>query len=365
VLGVREKSKKKLKKEKEKAMIKIREEAINDGESEKGEMSEEETKEIDELIGLRMRSQLFAYVMSKTMSSSFTSNINLSMKDSNFSVRRSKKATARVVVWNECEVMNSVTIEASFCGGGNNQKEKATKKSIVNAWKAGDLGYLSTTEETNNIIADEDNQEHETIPVHYSMEDLQAMGEIICRAVQGYLAEDSKLKTMPRSMTPPLVVEDSFAHKLTSILKLKELRKRELMKHRARIKLGLKSTMKIPNDNSTDADTTLEDFMMSDYELGASDRDPDGSDSNPSADEMDDDELQATGTFTHFITRVEKIHFKTKTKSNKKKKKTKIKGILASRKSRPSNDSKKKNKQSESNQPPRQKIPQVMLDRTV
>ena len=37
-------------------------------------------KEINELVGLRMRAQLFAYIMSKTVSQTFGSDVTLSMK---------------------------------------------------------------------------------------------------------------------------------------------------------------------------------------------------------------------------------------------------------------------------------------------
>jgi hypothetical protein len=348
-------SKKKSKKDKEKEIIKITKDAIDSGNTENMGLDEEEMKEIDEIVGIRVRSQLFAYVMSKTMSSSFNSGINLSMKDSNFSVRRSKKATARVVVWNECEVMNSITIEASFCGSGDNKNDKITKKKFVSAWKTGDVGYLSNAggigdsqQEENGDINDSNNdgnkynEKAEVIPEHYSTEDLQAMGEIICRTVKGYLSEDSALTMMPRSMTPPLVQEGSRAYELTSALKLKELRKRELIKHRARMKLGLKSVLSNHSSDGIESDMILEDFMSDDENAG--------SDSNPSADEMDDEELQATGTFSRFISQVEKIHLK-KIDSSKKKKRSKIKGFLASRKSRPE-DKKKNCKGKEPSHPP-------------
>ena len=356
---------KKTKKQKDKDKIKLVQDAISDEKNADGTErtgpNESEMKEINELVGLRMRAQLFAYIMSKTVSQTFGSDVTLSMKDSNFSVRKSKKATARVVVWNECEVMNSVTIEASFCGGGDNRKDKITKKEIVKAWKAGDLGYLSNVEgggsttggggggggEDDTAVVDKD----DVLPEHYTMEDLQAMGEIICRAVKGYLDEDVHLSTFPKSMTPPEVTEGKVSCELAASLRAQEIRKRELARHRARMKLGLKS-------NLIENDLMLEDFM-SDEDGEDGDL---GSDSNPSADEMDDEELQQSATFTHFVKSVERKQRKNEKSSNKKKK-SKIKSVLASRKSRPVSQSKKTKKNKE--QPPSRSRLRRKLDKRV
>ena len=49
---------------------------------------------------------------------------NISMADSHFKVSRSKRGTARCVVFRELGVSNSLTVEASFCGPGDNRNEK-------------------------------------------------------------------------------------------------------------------------------------------------------------------------------------------------------------------------------------------------
>ena len=42
------------------------------------------------------------------------------MKDCGFKVQASKRATGRVVCWMDLAIPNSYTLEASFCGMGDN-----------------------------------------------------------------------------------------------------------------------------------------------------------------------------------------------------------------------------------------------------
>jgi hypothetical protein len=64
------------------------------------------------------RLRLFPHVLSKTCSF-------YSLPDCTFSVSKSKRGTGRVVVWQEAHVLHSFTLEASFFGVGVNKKRHA------------------------------------------------------------------------------------------------------------------------------------------------------------------------------------------------------------------------------------------------
>ena len=49
---------------------------------------------------------------------------NISFRDCRFKVSRSKHGTARCVIWKDLGICNSLTVEASFCGSGDNASEK-------------------------------------------------------------------------------------------------------------------------------------------------------------------------------------------------------------------------------------------------
>ena len=307
-------------------------------------------REIDQIVALRTHAQLLTYVMSQTASLSTSSDISISFKDSNFSVKKSKKATARVVVWNECEVMNSITIEASFCGGGDNRTDKKTKKDIVRAWKSTDSSILDSV-----TCACPSSTSHEDANLrHYAMEDLQAIGEIICRAIHAYTQEDVSFHRAPQSASLPTCVEGSHAVKLAKMVRAVELRRRVLAAEKKE-RQGRSSGRNSPGQNgglrsndplgavASAADriyADLDDLVFDDDE-----EDADGSDSNPSADEMDEEDLKASATFNHIVSLVQKVHRKVKPR------KTKSKTIFSGRKSKAGNSLKKK-KLSKKNSPP-------------
>ncbi|TMW63340.1 hypothetical protein Poli38472_002281 [Pythium oligandrum] len=64
--------------------------------------------------------RMFPHVLCKTCNASTGGYFSLA--DCTFSVSKSKRGTGRVVVWNEGQVLHSVTLEASFFGVGVNRK---------------------------------------------------------------------------------------------------------------------------------------------------------------------------------------------------------------------------------------------------
>lgn len=57
----------------------------------------------------KLKERIFPMMFEKTYES-------VSFKDSSFLVTKDKESTGRVVVWREFNVINSFTLEASFCG---------------------------------------------------------------------------------------------------------------------------------------------------------------------------------------------------------------------------------------------------------
>ena len=57
----------------------------------------------------RLRERIFPRLLSKNCDV-------FSFDDSNFAIQKSKESTARVVMWKELNIINSYTLEASFCG---------------------------------------------------------------------------------------------------------------------------------------------------------------------------------------------------------------------------------------------------------
>ena len=84
------------------------------------------------------------------------SDITLSFRDSTFNVRKGKKSTARVVVWQELGVPQSFTIEASFCGAGNNRFDKKCKVKGKRAYKKGEMNYIDNGGFTTSGNADDE-----------------------------------------------------------------------------------------------------------------------------------------------------------------------------------------------------------------
>ncbi|OQR98128.1 amino-acid acetyltransferase [Thraustotheca clavata] len=71
--------------------------------------------------------RLFPYILCKT--SSAQEGGYFSFLDCTFNVTRSKRSTGRVTVWSDIQILNSITLEASFCGTGENKSRHATSQS--------------------------------------------------------------------------------------------------------------------------------------------------------------------------------------------------------------------------------------------
>ena len=84
------------------------------------------------------------------------SDISLSFRDSTFNVRKGKKNTARVVVWQELGVPQSFTIEASFCGAGDNKFDKKCKQIGKRAFQSGEMNYTESSGFTTAGNADDE-----------------------------------------------------------------------------------------------------------------------------------------------------------------------------------------------------------------
>jgi hypothetical protein len=57
----------------------------------------------------RLKEKIFPFLYSKRSQ-------NFSMPNCNFNIQKSREATARVVMWKEFHLINSFTLECSFCG---------------------------------------------------------------------------------------------------------------------------------------------------------------------------------------------------------------------------------------------------------
>lgn len=57
----------------------------------------------------RLKERIFPYLFSKRSE-------HFSMANSNFKVQKDRETTARVVMWREFHLINSFTLECSFCG---------------------------------------------------------------------------------------------------------------------------------------------------------------------------------------------------------------------------------------------------------
>jgi hypothetical protein len=84
------------------------------------------TLSADEIKQRRIFSRVFPKVLSAV--SNATDSGYFSYKDCAFVIDRSKNGTGRVVGWRELHIAASYTIEASFCGNGDNRECKILKK---------------------------------------------------------------------------------------------------------------------------------------------------------------------------------------------------------------------------------------------
>ena len=94
----------------------------------------------NETAPLPFLEQVYPYLLAQQ-------NDSFSFQDSTFKVQRCKASTGRVVCWRECKIVNSYTLEASFCG----------------ADQGGNKG------------------------LHFTSADLEKMGQSICKGLWSYL----------------------------------------------------------------------------------------------------------------------------------------------------------------------------------
>ena len=81
---------------------------------------------VDEINVRKIYARTFAKVLCTV------SDVNkggyFSYRDSSFNVKSSKRSTGRVVSWRDLKIPGTFTIEASFCGSGNNDENKILKQ---------------------------------------------------------------------------------------------------------------------------------------------------------------------------------------------------------------------------------------------
>ncbi|OQR98735.1 hypothetical protein ACHHYP_08151 [Achlya hypogyna] len=102
--------------------------------------------------------RLFPYVLCKT--SSAQAGGYFSFDDCTFNVTRSKRSTGRVTVWSDIQILNSITLEASFCGTGDNKHRRS-------------VAAFATTKPNHT-------------PQHFKVRDLNEAGEQFCHALSTY-----------------------------------------------------------------------------------------------------------------------------------------------------------------------------------
>ena len=100
------------------------------------EMKSDESVSLKHNEEMKVNSRLLAFIMSKVQCDADATAmerepVNFSYKDSRFVVTKSKRSTARVVVWSQLGIANSCTVEASFCGNGDNKLDSRLKKAVV------------------------------------------------------------------------------------------------------------------------------------------------------------------------------------------------------------------------------------------
>ena len=160
----------------------------------------------DEIVLQRIHSRIFPHILC-TISNSSRSGY-FSFSDCSFKLHQSKMGTGRAVLWKELGIEGSYTIEASFCGNGNNKESKLFKRFLPSN-PNNNIGATNTTAST----ADNNNNEKDNgnIPTsgqsfrkgdyssgsalvsdilkqykdayHYRKHDLLNMGKDICLAI--------------------------------------------------------------------------------------------------------------------------------------------------------------------------------------
>ncbi|RLO09681.1 hypothetical protein DYB28_004389 [Aphanomyces astaci] len=203
--------------------------------------------------------------------------------DCTFNVARSKRSTGRVTVWNDIRILNSFTLETSFCGSGENQVKyhpPTSPSSRGGGSSRTEAATMSTT--------------------HYRVRDLVQSGEKFCCALANY-GRLLAIEPVDEASVPPLPVDpDAAAGGPMDVMADDDgddtchstpLHPRN--RHRQN---------KDDNDDNTfelsaDAILLLDEIstvvpLSAETDCNSSEGSA-GSDSNPSEDNKDDDEIQA------------------------------------------------------------------------
>ena len=327
----------------------------------------------DAYLKVREESRLFAYIMAHVKGGE-NSDISLSFRDSTFNVRKGKKNTARVVVWQELGVPQSFTIEASFCGAGDNRFDKRCKQKGKRAFQSGEMNYTESSGFTTAGNADDEQgfttgtdqhfsgSKHNKLSpcspgvkklyktsqkqVHYSKNDLCGFGRVIAKSLVIYFDLGVEVKKMHeydseqnQHHNDDQITKDfrdrmvglrnrlliDLRQKLSKQYDSATKAKPQVLKDQPESKISNseESKIEISNDESeSNNDEVAENDVM--LELPDSDCESCGSDSEPSADNMDPSELLHLDSFHSIVARVDsrkaKQIRKAKAKASKSKK---------------------------------------------
>jgi hypothetical protein len=338
-------------------------------------------------IGARRDARLFAYIMAHVKGGGGT-DISLNFADSTFNVRKSKKSTARVVVWHELRVPQSFTVEASFCGNGNNKFDSKCKSKYKKAFKDGVVhisqnGKFSVSASTADDEAGDTTQNEssrrktaaspkspgvqqmysqEYDYTHYTSADLCGFGRVVAKSLVVYYDLADEVDRVRDAMTE---TDEDFKwrsnlvgmrSRIVQDLETKLSRQYDFRNKQRRggeEAFGTRRAEKTRNEHfskemDSDADAGLGDDIP--FDLPDSDVDSVGSDSEPSADNMDESELLELASFNKILTRVDKKKaksFKKRAAARKKEeKKLSIKQKKAVSKKKSSSSSKSNPKRS-------------------
>eukprot|EP01029_Cantina_marsupialis_P012869 TRINITY_DN2849_c0_g2_i1.p1 TRINITY_DN2849_c0_g2~~TRINITY_DN2849_c0_g2_i1.p1 ORF type:complete len:1161 (+),score=314.56 TRINITY_DN2849_c0_g2_i1:1982-5464(+) len=288
-----------------------------------------------------------------------------SFVDSHFRVQKSKMSTGRVVVHKECNLWNSYTMEASFCGSGDNKKDDLLKQQVRRAMLNDRKKKKKTTKDNKKDMKRKDKEKKDkkdgNDPIikesdlgsgwQFGIHDFNEMGRTFCRSLILYCGLESKLDPESRL---------KFAQETNTMDSLSSKSGKNKNNNNNNSKGNTNNNGK-ESDYSTFDDDSMDSFedsmelddvttetnpvsMLSEtaHELERliaakviddddSVDDDSGSDSCPSEDNLEENELQQSQLFKTLIER----NKKRKKKGNKKKKKKKKKQSISSTKSAP------------------------------
>ncbi|EQC38408.1 hypothetical protein SDRG_04119 [Saprolegnia diclina VS20] len=215
--------------------------------------------------------RLFPYVLCKT--SSAQAGGYFSFTDCTFNVTRSKRSTGRVAVWSDIQILNSITLEASFCGTGDNKARRS-------------IAAFATTTPNHT-------------PRHFTQRDFTCSGEQFCHALTTYGA---LLGIEPIDATTLL---GASAAKHEGVLELLDLDETPIEPN-VRDPTLLTSTTAFGANDFAYSETALSlldeiaSCVPSPSDGAAESENSSGSDSNPSEDNYEPEELESNTAWQAF-----------------------------------------------------------------